>query len=198
MNKNRPSLTSVINEHIAVINLLKSIQIQIKNIADRLYHCLVGTGKVLLMGNGGSAADCQHIAAELVVRYQNNRRALPAIALTTDTSILTASANDLGYDLIFARQIEALATSNDIVIGISTSGNSENVIQGFKAAYKKGAYTIGLTGKQGNKLKNMTHELIKVPSENTARIQEAHILIGHYLCECIEYKLLESKKLNNY
>jgi D-sedoheptulose 7-phosphate isomerase len=182
-------MNKIIDEHISVINRIRTNISQINDIADHIYDCLTkNNGKVLLMGNGGSAADCQHIAAELVVRYINNRKALPAIALTTDTSILTATANDFGYDLVFARQIEALATSNDIVIGITTSGKSPNIIQGFKAASKLGAYTIGLTGKHDEQLKNITHELIKVPSEKTARIQEAHIFIGHLLCELIDSK----------
>jgi D-sedoheptulose 7-phosphate isomerase len=179
---------NIIDEHLSVIEQLRTNINQINDIADHLYDCLTGSGKVLLMGNGGSAADCQHIAAELVVRYINNRKALPAIALTTDTSILTAAANDFGYDSVFARQIDALATPNDIVIGITTSGKSPNIIQGFKAASKLGAYTIGLTGKHDEQLKNITDELIKVPSEKTARIQEAHIFIGHLLCELIDEK----------
>lgn len=182
-------MNEIIDEHISVINLMRANITQINDIADHLYDCLTASnGKVLLMGNGGSAADCQHIAAEFVVRYRNNRKALPAIALTTDTSILTAAANDFGYDSVFARQIEALATPNDIVIGITTSGKSQNVIQGFKTASKLGAYTIGLTGKHEGQLKSITHELIKVPSEKTARIQEAHIFIGHLLCELIDTK----------
>ncbi len=182
-------MNKIIDEHISVINRIRTNISQINDIADKIYDCLTrSNGKVLLMGNGGSAADCQHIAAELMVRYRNNRKALPAIALTTDTSILTAAANDFGYDSVFARQIEALATANDIVIGITTSGKSQNIIQGFKAASKLGAYSIGLTGKNGGQLKSITDELIKVPSEKTARIQEAHIFIGHLLCELIDSK----------
>ncbi len=182
-------MNEIIDEHISVINQMRANITKINDIADHLYECLTrNNGKVLLMGNGGSAADCQHLAAELVVRYRNNRKALPAIALTTDTSILTAVANDFGYDLVFARQIEALATPNDIVIGITTSGKSPNIIQGFKTASKLGAYTIALTGNQADQLKSITHELIKVPSEKTARIQEAHIFIGHLLCELIDTK----------
>ncbi len=182
-------MNEIINEHVSIIKQLQTNISQINNVADHLYDCLTRSNrKVLLMGNGGSAADCQHIAAELVVRYRNNRKALPAIALTTDTSILTATANDFGYNLVFARQIEALATPNDIVIGITTSGKSQNIIEGFKAASKLGAYTIGLTGKHDGELKSITHELIKVPSEKTARIQEAHIFIGHLLCELIDEK----------
>jgi len=182
-------MNEIINEHVSIIKQLQTNISQINKVADHLYDCLTrSNGKVLLMGNGGSAADCQHIAAELVVRYINNRKALPAIALTTDTSILTAVANDFGYDSVFARQIEALATPNDIVIGITTSGKSQNIIEGFKAASKLGAYTIGLTGKHDEQLKSITQELIKVPSEKTARIQEAHIFIGHLLCELIDEK----------
>ncbi len=138
------------------------------------------------MGNGGSAADCQHIAAELVGRFKSEREGLPAIALTTDTSILTAIGNDYSFNEIFARQIEALANKGDLVIGISTSGNSENVIRGILKAKKIGCYTVGLLGKDGGKLKNLVDLAIIIPSNNTPRIQECHILIGHIACEIVD------------
>ncbi len=143
-------------------------------------------GKLLLMGNGGSAADAQHIAAEFIGRYKKERRPVAAIALTVDSSILTCVGNDYGYDQVFSRQVEALTNKEDVVIGISTSGNSENVIRGIEKAREIGAKTIGLLGNQGGKLKDKVDLAIVVPSENTARIQEAHITIGHILCEILD------------
>ncbi len=143
-------------------------------------------GKLLLMGNGGSAADAQHIAAEFVGRYKKERRPVAALALTVDTSILTCIGNDYGYDQVFSRQVESLAKPEDVVIGISTSGNSENVIRGVDKAREIGAKTIGLLGNQGGKLKDKVDLAIVVPSKNTARIQEAHITIGHIICEILD------------
>ena len=143
-------------------------------------------GKLLLMGNGGSAADAQHIAAEFVGRYKKERRPVAALALTVDTSILTCVGNDYGYDNVFSRQVEALAQKGDVVIGISTSGNSENVIRGVDKAREIGAKTIGLLGNQSGKLKDKVDLAIVVPSKNTARIQEAHITIGHIICEILD------------
>jgi len=146
-------------------------------------------GKLVLFGNGGSAGDAQHIAAELVGRFERERRALPAIALTTNTSTLTAIGNDYGYDKIFSRQVEAWVQPTDTVIGISTSGNSPNVLEGIAAARAKGAKTIGLTGEKGGKLASQTDLCLKVPSSNTARIQESHIMIGHLLCLLLEQQI---------
>ncbi len=146
-------------------------------------------GKLVLFGNGGSAGDAQHIAAELVGRFERERRALPAIALTTNTSTLTAIGNDYGYDKIFSRQVEAWVQPADVVIGISTSGNSPNVLEGIAAAKSKGAKTIGLTGEKGGKLASQTDLCLKVPSSNTARIQESHIMIGHLLCLLLEQQI---------
>ncbi|TDJ49339.1 MAG: D-sedoheptulose 7-phosphate isomerase [Nitrospina sp.] len=143
-------------------------------------------GKLLLMGNGGSAGDCQHIAAELVGRYKRERKAVPAIALTVDTSILTALGNDYGFEYIFSRQVEALAGPDDVVMGISTSGNSENVIRALQAAQSLGAATVALLGNQGGKMKDLADVAIVVPSSDTARIQECHITIGHIICEILE------------
>ena len=143
-------------------------------------------GKLLLMGNGGSAGDAQHIAAELVGRFKKERKAMPALALTVDTSSLTALGNDYGFDTIFERQIEAFANNNDAVIGISTSGNSENVLRAVNKANTIGAFTIGLVGNDGGKLKDVVNLPIIIPSNDTARIQEVHITIGHIICEIIE------------
>ena len=156
---------------------------------DLLEHSLRSGGKLLLFGNGGSAADCQHIAAELTIRYKTDRAPIAAIALTTDTSALTACGNDLGFDAIFARQVEALARPGDVVIGISTSGNSANVLAGLSAARARDARTIGLAGGTGGKMVSLCDVLVTVPSAVTARIQELHILIGHMWCKALEQRL---------
>lgn len=146
-------------------------------------------GKVILFGNGGSAADAQHIAAELVGRFKKERAALPAIALTTNTSILTALANDYSFDDIFARQVEAMAKEGDLCVGISTSGNSPNVLAGIKKAAKLGAKTIGFTGQSGGELAMITNLCLKAPSNDIPRIQEAHITVGHIICDLVEREL---------
>jgi D-sedoheptulose 7-phosphate isomerase len=143
-------------------------------------------GKLLLIGNGGSAADAQHIAAELVGRFKKERAAIPALALTVDTSSLTALGNDYEFDVIFSRQVEAIARKGDVLLGFSTSGNSENVIRAFKVANELGVVTIALLGNEGGRAKNQVRLAIVVPSEDTARIQEVHITIGHIICEIIE------------
>ena len=141
---------------------------------------------VFFMGNGGSAADSQHLAAEFVGRFQKERRGLPAIALTTDTSILTAVGNDYGFEAVFARQVEALAKAGDVVVGLSTSGNSANILKALQAAKARGAVTVGLTGRGGGKMAEICDLCVKVPADVTARIQEAHILIGHIACELVD------------
>jgi D-sedoheptulose 7-phosphate isomerase len=146
-------------------------------------------GKLLFFGNGGSAADAQHIAAELVIRYGKDRKAIAAIALTTDTSTLTACANDLGFDSLFERQIEALGRPGDVAIGISTSGRSQNVLRGFKQARSGGLKTVGLSGGTGGDMAALCDAFIVVPSPVTARIQEMHITIGHMLCLALEASL---------
>jgi D-sedoheptulose 7-phosphate isomerase len=154
-----------------------------------LADCVRGGGKILLFGNGGSAADAQHIAAELVVRYKTDRAAIAAIALTADTTALTACGNDLGFEAIFSRQVEALARAGDAAFGISTSGNSPNVLAGLREARLRGARTIGLTGGSGGRMIEVCDAWIAVPSSTTARIQEMHILIGHMLCKALEESL---------
>ena len=175
-----------INEHIKVSNLLHKKTEEIINISQLCINSIQNDGKILLFGNGGSAADAQHIAAELVGRYKIERRGIPAIALTTDTSILTAIGNDYGYSHIFDRQVEALADSSDVVIGISTSGSSINVINGLKVASKLGCKTIGFSGQDGGEMKQICDINIAIPSLDTPRIQEMHILIGHIICNLIE------------
>ena len=151
-----------------------------------LTDCLKNNGKILICGNGGSAADSQHFAAEIVGRFYLTRQPLPAIALTTDTSIITAVANDFGYDQVFARQVTALANPGDVVIGISTSGNSENIVQALKAARKAKAQVIAMTGQNKGAIDELSHCSIKVPSTDTPRIQEGHIAAIHILCQFVE------------
>lgn len=165
---------------------------KIWSLAERAASAYQSGNKVLLMGNGGSAADAQHIAAELVGRFRLQRRALPAIALTTDSSILTAVSNDFGFEESFARQVQALAAANDVVIAISTSGRSHNILRGVESARKAKCYTAALTGQTGGDLARQVDLLVAVPSESTQRIQEAHSLIGHMFCDLVERKLAES------
>jgi len=160
-------------------------------LAERTVVAYRSGKKVLLIGNGGSAADAQHLAAELVGRFELQRKAFPAIALTTDSSILTAVSNDFGFDQSFSRQVQALATEGDILIAISTSGKSGNVLRAVDAARQAGCYTAGLTGKTGGGLAARVDLLLAVPSEKTQRIQEAHGLIGHMYCGLVERALSE-------
>ncbi len=164
----------------------ETLSSEILDAAQKIQGRLEAGGKLLLMGNGGSAGDAQHIAAELVGRFKKERKAMPALALTVDTSSLTALGNDYGFDTIFERQVEALANKNDTVIGISTSGNSENVVRAVNKANSIGAFTIGLLGNEGGRLKEAVNLSIIIPSNDTARIQEVHITIGHIICEIIE------------
>ncbi|MBI5123868.1 MAG: D-sedoheptulose 7-phosphate isomerase [Candidatus Omnitrophica bacterium] len=167
---------------------------QIENIekaAKVIIDSLKRGGKLLVFGNGGSAADSQHIAAELVGRFKLERKALPAVALTTNTSTLTAIANDYGYDASFSRQVEALGIKGDVALGISTSGNSKNVIEAFLKAKALGVKTIALTGCGGGKMKDSADISIVVDSKDTPRIQESHIMIGHILCELIEQEMVK-------
>jgi D-sedoheptulose 7-phosphate isomerase len=172
--------------HVAMFNALEPLFPAISDVGILMQNCIKNGGKILLCGNGGSAADSQHIAAEIVGRFKKERKGMPAIALTTDTSILTSVGNDYGYDYIFARQIEALCRPEDLVIGITTSGNSANVVRAMEAAKEIGAVTVGLTGGTGGKLLNLCDFNLVAPSNVTARIQESHIFIGHCLCEILE------------
>lgn len=181
-----------LQEHIQVIKDTATLSGLIEQCANKIIACLRQDGKVFWMGNGGSAADCQHLAAELVGRFEKERKGLASIALTTDTSVLTAVANDYGYDKVFARQLASLCNNNDVVIGISTSGNSQNIIQGLETAQQLNAYTIGFTGLGGGRLNTLVDCCLKVPSERTARIQEAHILIGHIICDLVETNFFQN------
>ena len=158
--------------------------------ADLIAAAMSAEHKLMLCGNGGSAADCQHVAAEFVWRLAGDRRALPALALTTDTSFLTAYANDADYAGVFARQVAALGQSGDVLIGISTSGNSANVVQGLMAAADSGLKTIALTGRDGGQMKALADVAIVVPSESTQFIQESHLMIEHLICELVETAVL--------
>lgn len=183
----RDKIKDIVLENIQIKEeLLRRSIDQIIEITELIIACLKKNGKVILFGNGGSAGDCQHIASEFVGRFKKNRVALPAIALTTNTSILTALANDYGYDIVFSKQLEALGKKNDIVIGISTSGRAKNVISGIKQAKKMGLKTIALTGGDGGELVKLADLSLIVASSVTPRIQEAHITIGHIICELVE------------
>jgi D-sedoheptulose 7-phosphate isomerase len=186
----RDRIKDILLESIHVKEELLRIGIgQIIEIADLIINCLKKNGKVILFGNGGSASDSQHIAAELVGRFKKDRTALAAISLTTNTSVLTSLANDYGYDVVFSRQIEALGKKDDLVIGISTSGKAKNVINAIKQAKKMGLKTVILTGGDGGELAKVADVSLIVPSPITARIQEAHITVGHILCELVEQAL---------
>jgi len=183
----RQRLARAIEEHLETVKTLLVSQLNsIIGSGTALCDALSRGNKVLLCGNGGSAADAQHIAAELVGHYEQQRRAWPAIALTTDTSALTALSNDYGYDELFARQIKALGTQGDILIAISTSGKSRNVIRAAETAAALGCITIALTGDDGEPLSSRCDFAVRVPSQRTSRIQEAHITIGHLWCEMVD------------
>ena len=169
------------------VNLADSIA----EASQKVINAYKAGGKVLLVGNGGSAADAQHIACELVGRLKLDRAALPAIALTTDTSILTAVANDYGYESVFSRQLEAIANKKDVLIAITTSGASPNVLKAADTARSRGITVIALTGKNDNELENRADLTIAIPSDNTQRIQEAHITIGHIICHLVEKELFD-------
>jgi D-sedoheptulose 7-phosphate isomerase len=184
--------------------LLESIQVkeeilrnqigQIAEIAQLMIDCLKKDGKVIVFGNGGSASDSQHIAAELVGRFKKDRSALAGIALTTNTSVITSLANDYGYDVVFSRQVEALGKKNDVVWGISTSGKAKNVALGIKQAKKMGIKTVAFSGGDGGDIVKLADVSLVVPSKITARIQEAHITIAHIICEMIEQELCQEQK----
>ena len=162
---------------------------KIETVARKCIDLYRGDKKTILAGNGGSAADAQHIAAELVGRYGFDRPSLPSLALTTDTSNLTAIGNDYGYDQVFSRQLEGMGQKGDIFIGISTSGNSANIIRAFDSAKQKGIMTVALTGRDGGEMAKLADIALIVPSDSTPRIQESHILIGHILCDIIEKEI---------
>ena len=162
--------------------------------AELMLQCLMNDGKILACGNGGSAADAQHFAAEMTGRFEKERMELAAVALTTDTSALTAIGNDYGFDHVFSKQVRALGRAGDVLVGISTSGNSTNIIEAIKAAHERDMHVIAMTGRDGGKIAAMlkdTDVLLNVPYPRTARIQENHILLIHAMCDCIDSVLLE-------
>ncbi len=175
-------------EHLEVANAVmqSGALAQIEIIAAAIKQALANGHKVLFCGNGGSADDSKHLDAEFVGRFQKERRGLPAIALTVDTSILTAVGNDYGYDKVFVRQVQALAQPGDVLVGISTSGNSANVVEAIELARSMGVYCVGMTAAGGGKMAALCDQCIAVPARVTARAQEMHILIGHILCELVD------------
>lgn len=190
----RERIKEIFSESIQIKEeLLKNSVGTIMEIAGFFIDCLKKGGKVIIFGNGGSASDSQHIAAELVGRFNKDRRAFAAIALTTNTSILTAIANDYGYEAVFSRQLEALGLKNDIAVGISTSGKAKNVAAAIRQAKKMGLKTVAFTGGDGGELSKLADLALTVPSPVTARIQEAHITVGHIICELVELALLQEK-----
>lgn len=167
---------------------------KIQNAAMKILEALEKGNKVLFCGNGGSAADAQHLAAELLGKFLIDRSPLPAIALTTNTSVLTAVANDYSFDDVFVRQVKGLGKSGDVLVGISTSGNSRNVLRAIEYAKSVGIFTVGLTGEDGGKMKEFVDVLINVPSKLTPHIQEAHIVIGHIICEIVERQMFGGER----
>ena len=196
----RPDLSYVENEFQASVAVKQRILVdsefmqQVTDMGHLLIDRYEAGHKLLIAGNGGSAADAQHIAAEFVSRFNFDRPGLPALALTTDTSILTAVGNDYGYDQLFRRQIEANGVAGDVFLGISTSGNSPNILQALEGARLKGITTIGLTGQQGGSMRELCDHCLCVPSGDTPRIQEAHILIGHTICGMVELALFKDPR----
>ena len=177
-------------EHLQVVEFVRmELAEPIKRVSQLLARTLSNDGTLFWCGNGGSAADSQHLAAELVGRFKKDRRALRSIALTTDTSVLTCVGNDYSYKDVFARQIEALGRKGDVLVAISTSGNSENVLSAIRKAKDLGVLTVALLGKDGGPCKELAEHALVIPSKSTARIQECHILIGHIFCELIEKEL---------
>ena len=181
---------SEFDEHFAVATATRdAVRIEFAKLLEASINSIQNSGKILLFGNGGSAGDAQHIATELTVRYVKDRAPIAAIALTTDTSALTAIGNDMGFDALFARQIAALGRPGDLAIGISTSGRSPNVIEGLKTAKAMGLRTAGLSGRDGGDMVGLADPLLIVPSDTTARIQEMHITLGQMLCGALEQEL---------
>lgn len=184
-------ITSVLTEQKNNIEQLMNSDYtdRLERVVNKIVNSIIKGGKILIAGNGGSAADAQHFAAEIVGRFVLERKGYPAIALTTDTSILTAVGNDYGYDSVFSRQVEALGNKNDIFIGISTSGNSKNIVNAIGKAKAIGMCTIGMTGRDGGKMKELCDELMNFNYSETARVQEHHLMTYHLICEFVEKQL---------
>lgn len=182
-------IISILNENIKVKEAIKDLKTIIAEISKEIINAYRNKKKVVLFGNGGSAADAQHIAAEFVGKFYKERESLPSLAFHTNTSVLTATANDFGYEFVFERQVSSFVQEGDIAIGISTSGNSLNVIKGLIKAKEKQAVTIGFTGQNQNKIEEIVDICLKIPSTDTPRIQEGHITVGHIICYLVEKEL---------
>ena len=191
LSAERQEISEYLEQSIAVLKKTNSETLlqKLTSIAELLTSALRDGGKILLAGNGGSAGDAQHIAGEFLSRLNFDRAPLAAIALTVDTSVLTAVANDYGYEQVFARQLQALAVSGDVAVGLSTSGNSPNVIEAIQTARQMGVYTIGFTAASGGRMREIVDVLIAAPSNETPRVQECHILVGHALCDAVEHAI---------
>lgn len=189
-------------EHRETLENLAIYQIKkIELIVLALINCYRSNGKIVLFGNGGSAADAQHIAGEMMGRFGMERKAMPALALTGNSSVVSAIGNDYGFEYIFERQVDGIVNSGDVVIGISTSGNAENVLRGLKKAKEKGATTVAFTGRTGGKLQEISHAIdvfLQVPSDNTPRIQEAHIAVGHIVCGLVEKGVFGAENIQKH
>ena len=191
MNLINERIKEIMSESSSLILTSVDLSKKIEDAVNTIIKCLEEKNKLIIFGNGGSAADAQHISAEFIGRFQRERESLPAISLTTDTSVLTSLSNDYSYDTVFSRQCESLVSKGDVVLGISTSGNSKNIENGIITSKSKGAVTIGLLGEDGGTIKNFVDISIQVPSKNTARIQEVHRVIYHIICELVERKIAE-------
>lgn len=183
-----------IDDHLKVIDSLRDQQSLLQGIAEEMTRAILAGKKILWCGNGGSAADSQHLAAELMGRFRQERCALPSIALTTDTSILTAVGNDYGYEKVFQRQVEALCSRGDVLVGISTSGSSKNVCAALQTARQIGAFTVAFTGHGGGEIAAIAHVALRIPSKDTARIQEGHMFCGHMLCDWVEQSVCQRQQ----
>ncbi|MFW9942662.1 MAG: SIS domain-containing protein [Candidatus Thorarchaeota archaeon] len=179
----------ILDENTKVIKEIKKLSPIIADISKKIVNAYKNKKKVVLFGNGGSAADAQHIAAEFVGKFYKDRESLPSLAFHTNTSVLTATANDFGYDLVFERQVSSFVQEGDIAIGLSTSGNSPNVIKGLIKAKEKGAIAVGFTGQKPSRVEEISDICLKIPSTDTPRIQEGHITVGHIICYLVEQEL---------
>lgn len=193
MQKKKPLVKTLINDHFRLKDVISKHIKEIQKIANFISSVVNKGGCVFWCGNGGSAADAQHLAAELVGRFEKNRKPIKSIALNTDTSVLTALSNDFGYNIVFERQLQSLATKKDVLIVFSTSGNSKNIINVLKYAKKVKVKSIAILGNKGGKAKKYSSLNVSLPMKNTARIQEMHILIGHIICSIIETNLIKKK-----
>lgn len=181
-----------ITEHLSAIESLRTEKPILELVATEMAKAVLSNQKILWCGNGGSAADSQHLAAEFVGRFRRERRGLPSLALSTDTSALTSISNDYGYEKVFSRQVEALCAKGDVLVGISTSGKSRNVCLALKAGRELGAFTVAFTGEDGGAIASLADAVVRIPSRDTARIQEGHILCGHILCDWVELSVCET------